>query len=100
MRLKEIVAEHFYLQDTDYQPAVPFKEQDTSVRDFYHRVASGKLYGMISSYLTTRGDLRKAIDGAIKSFLDAHQQLTVDNRKSLTKRVVQAIKFCSKPKRD
>ena len=96
MRLKEIVAEYLYLQDTDYKPAVLFKEQDSSVRNFYHIEASKILYRLISSYLTSRSNLHKVIDGAIKSFLDAHHLLTIENRSSLTKRVIKAIKNSSR----
>ena len=92
MRLKEIVAGHLYLEDTDHKPVVPFQEQDSNVRDFYHKEASHILYRLISSYLTSRGNIHRVVNGAVKSFLDAHQQLTAENRGSLTKRIIMAIK--------
>jgi len=40
VRLKEIIAEHLYLEDTEYKPVCLFKEQDSNVRDFYFKKAS------------------------------------------------------------
>ncbi len=92
MRLKEIVAEHLYLKDANCKPEVLFKEQDSNVRGFYHKEASKVLYHLISSYLSSKGNLHKVINGAVKSFLDAHYELTKQNMGSLARRIEQAIK--------
>ena len=60
MRLKEIVAENLYLQDTGYHPVVPFKEQDTNVRDFYHKEAA--------------------------KIIDTHQERSIERRSKMTKK--------------
>lgn len=92
MRLKEIVAEHLYLEATNHNPVCPFNEQDSNVRDFWHIEAFEEIPRILGSYLTSKGNLYKVIDGAVKSFLEAHIELNLINRGSLTKRIIKAIK--------
>jgi len=93
VRLKEIVAEHLYLEATTHKPLCPFKEQDSNVRDFYFREASLVLPRYIGSYLETNGNVTKCVRGGLKSFIDAHGgTITKGNYDSLVRRVISLIK--------
>ncbi len=92
MKLKEIIAEHLYLVDNDYKPEISFIEQDSNTRDFYYRLASNEIPCTLGSYLTSKGNLYKIIHGSVKGFINAHNELTISNMGSLTRRIVQAIK--------
>src|SRR3972149_6061211 len=93
MRLKEIVAEHLYLEATNYNPICPFVEQDSNVRDFYCRLAADKLPHLLSGYFRGKGYLTKLIRGCIRDFINAHQViLNEDNSESLVKRIVSNLR--------
>ena len=93
MRLKEIIAEHLYLEDTGHKPACLFKEQDNNVRDFYFREASLILPRYIGSYLGANGNVTKCVRGGLKSFIDAHGgTITKENYDSLVRRILSLIK--------
>ena len=93
MRLKEIVAEHLYLEATEYRPVCSFSEQDSNVRDFYFKEASLILPRYIGSYLATNGNVTKCVRGGLKSFINAHgETITKENYGSLVRRIVSLIK--------
>ncbi len=93
MRLKEIIAEHLYLEDTGYKPLCLFKEQDSNVRDLYFKEASLVLPRYIGSYLGTNGNVTKCVRGGLKSFIDAHGgTITKENYDSLVRRIVSLVK--------
>lgn len=92
MRLKEVVAEHLYLEDAKHSPTCSFKEQDSNVRDFYHKEASKEIPQILGSYLSSKGNLYKVIEGAVRDFFHAHTEPKLENRGSLTKRIIKAIK--------
>lgn len=92
MRLKEIVAEHLYLEATEHRPVCSFSEQDSNVRDFYFKEASSLLPRYIGSYLGTNGSITKRVRGGLKSFVDAHGgTITKENYDSLVRRIVSLI---------
>ena len=93
MRLVEIVAEWQYLKDTNGTPYVPFTEQDSNVRDFYFRSAREVLPSLIAGYLRRNGDIAKRVRGSVKSFIDAHEELTKENREGLVKRILSSIQY-------
>lgn len=93
MRLKEIVAEHLYLEDTEYKPTCLFKKEDSNVRDYYFKKASVVLPRYIGSYLGTNGNVTKQVRGGLKSFIDAHGgTITKENYDSLVRRIVSLIR--------
>jgi len=91
MRLKEIIAEWYYLKDSSN--SVPFAKQDSNVRDFYHKIAGGEIPSLVSSYFSNRGVVTKIIRGCIQGFVNAHGvQLTKENSESLVKRIISQIR--------
>jgi len=92
MKLREIIAEHLYLIDTEYKPEVLFSKQDSNTRDDYHKLASREIPHILAGYLSSKGNLHKIIHGAVKGFITSHNELTSSNMGSLTRRIVQAIK--------
>ena len=93
MRLKEIVAEHLYLEETKHKPPCLFSKQDSNVRDFYFKEASLVLPRYIGSYLGINGNVTKCVRGGLKSFIDAHGgTVTKENYDSLVRRIVSLIK--------
>ena len=91
MRLKEIIAEWYYLKDSSN--SVPFVKQDSNIRDFYHKIAGDEIPRLVSSYLGNKGAVAKIIRGCIQNFVNAHGiELTKENSESLTKRIISQIR--------
>lgn len=91
MRLKEIMAEWLYYIDANRNPLVPFNEQDSNIRDFYHKIASEKLAGLVCSYFRL-SPFCKFIGGCIQDVVNAHgNTINEDFKNSLSKRIVSRI---------
>ncbi len=94
LRLKEIVAQWYYLKDeTKDMQIVPFRELNSNVRDRYSRIAAGQLQQLMAGYLSNKGSITKLIRGCIKDFINAHSiELNRDNAESLVKRIISQLR--------
>lgn len=92
MRLVELVAEWNYLRDNEGALMIAFREQESHIRDFYFRIAYNDIPELIAGYLKNNGVISKRIRGSIKSFLDAHGQLTEESIGSLEKRITSGLR--------
>lgn len=92
MRLVELIAEYYYLKDTNNAPIVPFKAQDSNVRDFYFKTAYNVIPQLIHSYLSQGTWLGKLVRGSIRDFINSHGTLLDKNNfNSLAKRITRNI---------
>jgi hypothetical protein len=92
MRLKEIVAEWLYLNDTSIPNHIPFREQVSGVRDCYYRLAIKEMPSLLSGYISNHGWLGKLIRGCIQDFINSHgTTLNKESFGSLEKRITAGI---------
>lgn len=92
MKLVDIISEYYYLKDTNNTPFIPFKEQESNVRDFYYRIAYNNIHQLIASYISQQSWLGKLIRGCISSFINNHgMELNKNNYNSLAKRIITTI---------
>ena len=93
MRLKEVVAEALYLKDTEYKPFIPFKQQDSNVRDYYHKVATDEIPPMLSSYFRNGKSQMyyRFLNGCITNFINQHGILNETTKGSLIKRIISNL---------
>ena len=94
MKLKEVVAEALYLKDTEHKPLIPFPQQDSNVRDYYHRVATIEIPQMFSSYFRN-GESQmyyRFLNGCITNFINQHgDTLNETTKGSLIKRIISNL---------
>ena len=95
MRLKGIIAEWLYYIDAERSPAIAFNEQDSNVRDYYHRMAVGKLPQLTRGYFGAK--FERLIAGAIQDVLNTHGEITKDNKGSVAKRIARQAVRCFEP---
>jgi hypothetical protein len=94
MRLKEIVAEALYLKDANHEPFIPFPQQDSSVRDYYHKLATTQIPQLLSSYFGNGKSqmFYRFIDGCITDFINQHgNTLNANTKLSLIKRIISRL---------
>ena len=94
MRLKELIAEYYYLKWASKDNFIPpFKDCDSNVRDKYHRQAYQAIPQLIAGYLSDNQHTAKIIGGCIKNFIHSHgDKLTLQNYSSLTKRIISNLR--------
>ena len=94
MKLKEIVAEALYLKDTKHTPFFPFHEQDSNVRDYYHKNATEEIPQLLSSYFGNGKSQMyyRFLDGCITNFINQHgETLNGTTKASLIKRIISNL---------
>ena len=94
MRLKEIVAEALFLEATHHKPSCPFPEEDSVIRDFYHRCAVEEIPKLLSAYfrMGKSGMYYRFLNGCITNFMHQHgNMLDKDTKQSLIKRIIRNL---------
>ena len=94
MRLKEVVAECFYLRDELSEGRVPvdFAQRDSNTRDLYYRRAGEELPQMLAGYLSLSMPLARVIRGSARCFVLSHGvELNSANVESLVKRIIKTL---------
>lgn len=89
MRLKEIIAEWLYYTDAKRKPEITFDKQDSNIRDFYHRAASGEMQQLLAGYFG-RG-FEKIVRGVIQDVINTHGCINKENKSSAAKRIARLL---------